>query len=487
MTSLFNLLQNISVLIEETISKDKSIKLKYSPNEYNMDNNSLFLDIGSGFGKPVLHSALQVGCRSVGVEVVPARVEFCLDFLFENILDKNFFASIDSRENNTDCDDRNDPTVGILNDVNTNDVSLHNPSNDQAQVDDECDLEMKLFNTINLNELPASYYESVINENNNMFIELRVNFNLIYSNEFIDILAENKKTHVPILIEEDEERVKLKYCNYFNSDRLEIEIHTIDDILYSTTSIVLLQMIYSDPDNLEREIINEKLKHMNKLNLQNICRNINNNHLLNFLLFVNSIFLGRKNVLHESHDVYCKHYLKGCPNKGTNSMKKPSSVVTKMNKSKQEGLYKELKEELENREKAYLKQRQVSSRNGSYSPQESKLLQEVLTGLKFSPYERNWGNLITFIKEDATKYEYYHDEDKKHFTHIYAYNKLMSAECREKVASVLNKTNFKVLAWYSNPTQTLNAGLKNFYFISKFPMQSTSTEKFHVYVYIKTK
>ncbi len=72
-----------------------------------------------------------------------------------------------------------------------------------------------------------------------------------------------------------------------------------------------------------------------------------------------------------------------------------------------------------------------------------------------------------------------------HFTHIYAYNKLMSKECRCKIASVLNNTDFKVLAWYSNPIQTKSSGLKDFDFVCKFPMQSTSTEKFCVYVYVK--
>ena len=40
---------------------------------------SSFIDIGSGFGKPVFHSAMQTGCPSYGVEVVPIRVSFCID------------------------------------------------------------------------------------------------------------------------------------------------------------------------------------------------------------------------------------------------------------------------------------------------------------------------------------------------------------------------------------------------------------------------
>jgi cyclopropane fatty-acyl-phospholipid synthase-like methyltransferase len=39
-----------------------------------LTETSTFLDIGSGFGKPVFHAAMQAHCRSVGIEVVQARV-----------------------------------------------------------------------------------------------------------------------------------------------------------------------------------------------------------------------------------------------------------------------------------------------------------------------------------------------------------------------------------------------------------------------------
>lgn len=51
---------------------------------YNMtiENNSTFIDIGSGFGKPVFHAAMQTSCPSYGVEVLRARVAFSLDMKF---------------------------------------------------------------------------------------------------------------------------------------------------------------------------------------------------------------------------------------------------------------------------------------------------------------------------------------------------------------------------------------------------------------------
>lgn len=45
--------------------------------------NSTFLDIGSGFGKPVFHAAMQTGCKSFGVEIVPARVMISTSFLYD--------------------------------------------------------------------------------------------------------------------------------------------------------------------------------------------------------------------------------------------------------------------------------------------------------------------------------------------------------------------------------------------------------------------
>jgi len=48
-----------------------------------LTENSTFLDIGSGFGKPVFHASMQTYCKSKGIEVVPARVMFCVDEKFQ--------------------------------------------------------------------------------------------------------------------------------------------------------------------------------------------------------------------------------------------------------------------------------------------------------------------------------------------------------------------------------------------------------------------
>jgi hypothetical protein len=65
----------------DTILADPDVKkdLPFPLEEYNLTENSTFLDIGSGFGKPVFHASMQTYCRSKGIEVVPARVIFSID------------------------------------------------------------------------------------------------------------------------------------------------------------------------------------------------------------------------------------------------------------------------------------------------------------------------------------------------------------------------------------------------------------------------
>ena len=105
MVKLFNLLQNISNVIKAycKIEKDISNILICTPEDYNISKHSFFLDIGSMYGKTVFHAAFQVGCESKGIEAMPSRVEFCIDFYYENICSQIFFKEIDAKfpdENN---------------------------------------------------------------------------------------------------------------------------------------------------------------------------------------------------------------------------------------------------------------------------------------------------------------------------------------------------------------------------------------------------
>lgn len=69
--------------VDQVFREDDKQYLIGKPEDYRLTPKSTFIDIGSGFGKPVVHAAMQIGCMSKGIEIVPARVEFCIDFIYE--------------------------------------------------------------------------------------------------------------------------------------------------------------------------------------------------------------------------------------------------------------------------------------------------------------------------------------------------------------------------------------------------------------------
>ena len=88
-----------------------------------------------------------------------------------------------------------------------------------------------------------------------------------------------------------------------------------------------------------------------------------------------------------------------------------------------------------------------------------------------SHYSDDWVDLVNFRVCDAAKpEEKYIDDDGKEITHIYSYNKVMSAEDRAGISKILNRTNYKVLAWYFNPIETERSGLRDFLCLGKMPM-----------------
>lgn len=104
-----------------------------------------------------------------------------------------------------------------------------------------------------------------------------------------------------------------------------------------------------------------------------------------------------------------------------------------------------------------------------------------------SKYKHNWYDCVTFEKCDAASYqEKYKDSYGNDITHIYSYNKVMSVEDRRGISKILNRTNFKIMAWYFGPRDSSASGLKRVKLAYQMPMQSTGKEKFMVYVYFKT-
>jgi hypothetical protein len=77
------------------------------------------------------------------------------------------------------------------------------------------------------------------------------------------------------------------------------------------------------------------------------------------------------------------------------------------------------------------------------------------------------------------------DNEGKDITHIYSYNKVMSKSDLTQIADILNKTNYRVMAWYFGPEDTCKAGVRDVKLLCQMPMHSTGNERFTVYVYIK--
>jgi hypothetical protein len=467
MTSLFNLMQNINKLIE---IKTKDTKLRSlligAPESYNMNENSLFLDIGSGFGKPVFHAALQVDCESKGIEVVPARVEYCLDFYFEFLNEKLFFEELEKKINEKN-EEKSEKVIKN---------KKKNKNKKKIKPEQQKEEPLQFINVIKMNSLNPYYYESSLKPTTpSLYLELKINQYIIHEDCYIDLILSKEKIFKPVLVEDPDTNC-LKYGSYFMTDEIDVLITAIDDHLYNSLVKVIISSIYTDP--IENDILNSlSMCKGNIRNFYEIVEKIENKYMLEIISFVNTHFNGRK----INTDI--KYLNKEFDSKDNNNKKIEN--IKKVNLYKKD-LYEELKLSLEKNQNLF-SDNDISKFN-PFLPldNEELILKSVLVDLK-SKYDPDWHKKTVFVQQDATKCNNFSNEKKEHFTHIYAYNKLMSKECRSRIAKILNKTKFKVLAWYSNPKQTKKSGLKNFTFLCKFPMQSTSTEKFHVYVYLKTK
>ena len=436
MTQLYNLFSNIDEIIEDMKINKK--KLKYD--SYNINKDSYFLDIGSGFGKPIYHCAFQIGCKSQGIEVVPARVEFCKDFYYEFLSDKDFFNLNCDNQQKELFDDEFNNCDNIHNGNNCNNENYFNFFNNNI-----------CFNCIGNKKILNKKIVLDFSFNNNKLIKFRFdwfneyilkikklqNLNYIYSIDNIidyNILFNNKEKDfnecISILCPDE---LNIKFGKQF----LDITRITIisNQKLTNNFSKILIHNLYSN-------LLENNTSYIPIYEVINHCSDLENKYILDLMLFINSI--------------------------------------TKITKKR---IIEEKKEE-------------KSEKN-----EKESFLHHILNKFSCVNFNPNFYNLCSFLCKDATKYDSYKFFDEnlfdknnidkipnsEHFTHIYSYNKLMGDACRKKISKILNKTNWKVLAWYSNEHQTKKSGLTHFVKIGNFQMNSTGNEKFSCYVYIKTK
>lgn len=627
MTNMFNLFQNVSLILHDYHPEVSHNIIK----EYDLSDKSAFLDIGSGFGKPNFHAALQTGCISKGIEVVPARAEYCIDFFWENFSNRNdFFNQVDeefikkndnliskkemiklmSSENgltyqrHKEIEEKYSIYANLLNGDTygvghkTNNLLLSKKrkkeSKDTSSTDTNTNLNLNTNENTNKNTLITGnnkdkqinedlfyitfdfhfddYFYKIINKelidlysfssknsDTDYFINKIVNdkFTIINSNPrefYMRLYIEN-----PLLKYFNIKKIDYIHSKFISNDKYSksifdfnskystfnlssLSIYTkkksfdinilkysfghytsllnpssfslyslnsigiiIDDVsncfdspLYNTSYTIESSEIEDYINNLLEKIIINKV--FNTESLQKTLykyRNFNNQTLKYTSFYPIIPYIDNKYLLDLVNDVFSNEndfLIDNIPTSIYEQLPSSTSINYILPKKLQKSYYKskskssinllKLIDEISEKERIILDEKI------------QKISKDVIHNLAFN-YKLNWSTSqkISFKSEDATKcFSYTVDsndekidrpENKMHFSHIYSYNKLMSKECRGKICQILNNTDYKVLAWYSNPIQTKNSGLKDFEFLCKFPMQSTSTEKFHVYVYIK--
>ena len=497
MTQLFNFLMNIDTYLSQ---EDETLI-----ENYNLSKDSYFLDIGSGFGKPVFHCAYQVGCICQGIEVVPARVEFCIDFYFG-------FS-----------DGRNDLPEQIK--ENNNKKIYKKKKKGKKKSESVCIIRENSNKIIESIKLKKYIDFNQLFKNNRIF---RYDWFNLYHYGFNFSMNPNFEELIWCL-----KTPIIQYKNYQNIDKFKKEIYFylkdfygndeyivsyLTNIFYSINNRSVLQLtnneieyLFEEPlPNIKIKILeNEKNANINSKISDNIINNLyksstnnyiplidmkdnfyqealENEHLLNFLNFIND------NTSIEYHD-----YIPENNNKNnflnSNSINNSSQNLNNIMKESTTDMI--IEEELikRNDEKINDIDEKFLNNDNQEPPKNSDILKYLQNKLTFNPHDSQFYKKCSFLCNDATKYDDYHynppfdskKEIKHPFTHIYSYNKLMGDTCKEKVCEILNNSDWKVLAWYTNEKQTRESGLENFKFVASFPMTSTGNQKFSCYIYIK--
>ena len=499
MTQLFNFMMNIDTFLSQ--EDDTLVET------YNLTKDSYFLDIGSGFGKPVFHCAYQVGCICQGIEVVPARVEFCVDFYFG-------FS-----------DGRNDLPEEIACRENKNKKVYKKKKKGKKKGEN-------IINNINKENIYKKY--------ENIKLKKYIDFNQLFKNSLCfryDWFNLYNYGYNFCMNPDFEELVwslnspLMKYENYKNIDKIKKDIYFylknhynkeeyvvsfLTNIFYNINNRSILQLTNNEieyyfsepfPDIKIKILENEKNSNINSKIADNIINNLyksstnnyiplidtndiinqdtcENTHLLDFLNFIND------NTSIEYHD-----YIPENENNNNalnyNSYNNSSQNLNSLMKESTTDMI--IEEEILKRNDDKITDTNPEISDIQELQNNTNILKYLQNKLTFTPHDSHFYKKCSFLCNDATKYDDYHynppfdtkKEIKHPFTHIYSYNKLMGDTCKEKICEILNNSDWKVLAWYTNERQTRESGLENFKFVASFPMTSTGNQKFCCYVYIK--
>ena len=489
MTQLFNFLMNIDTYLSQ---EDESLV-----ESYNLTKDSYFLDIGSGFGKPVFHCAYQAGCICQGIEVVPARVEFCVDFYFGFSDGRNDLSSkIISKNNNKNNKIYKKKKNGKK--KNENQIIKNNNNHKNYE-----NLLLKKY--IDLNEL----FKKGVYFKYDWFNLNILGYNFSMNPDFQDLIwCIHQPTKIYQNYNDIDKKIKSEINFYLQSNNNEAWVisyltHFFNNI--NNRNILLLtnneieyyfdepfpriktKILENDKNiNVDEKLADNIINNLYKSSTNSYCPIIDfndnlyqssseNTHLLDLLSYVNDI------TTIDIHDfTSCEKHIS---NDNYNNIVDNNSNDNSSKMIIEEEL---IKKKDENSDDNILTNNQDIIKN-------TDILKYLQNSLTFNPHDSEFYKKCSFLCNDATKYDDYHynppfDDKKgiKHpFTHIYSYNKLMGDTCKEKICEILNNSDWKVLAWYTNEKQTRECGLENFKFVASFPMTTTGNQKFSCYVYIK--
>ena len=486
MTQLFNFLMNIDTYLEQE---------NYCLTEsYNLTNNSYFLDIGSGFGKPVFHCAYQAGCICQGIEVVPARVEFCLDFYFSFVDGRNILneKAKKKKNNNNNCQNE-----CFNNKRKKKSKKTKNKAKNNTKAQKNICPELKKYVDFN------GFYKNSKNKYcfkydwYNYYIfgyDFQINPN--YSN-FIWGVKPTKIYYDKNFYNNDIDKILNKYFNTETQSWTTLYLTKLNYEIINHSFLVLtdneINYYYDEPfPNISTKIIiDERILEFSEKITNNIAYNITNNLFKSYeneyLATIDQEINPNENIINNFYFLDFLTYIDMI----TSINYKNTMPLTKkilIEKTEINNIESILADNEENQSDTKLPDMKSTDNQSNSNVQ--KYLQNKLTFVSHNP---DFYKLCSFLCNDATKYKDYHyispfeikDEKQQTFTHIYSYNKLMGDTCKEKICEILNKTDWKVLAWYTNERQTYQSGLENFQYVTSFSMTSTGNQKFSCYVYIK--
>ena len=499
MTQLFNFMMNIDTFLSQ--EDDTLVET------YNLTKDSYFLDIGSGFGKPVFHCAYQVGCICQGIEVVPARVEFCVDFYFGFSDGRNDLPEeIACRENKNKKVYKKKKKgkkkgENIINNINKENIYKKYEN-------------IKLKKYIDFNQL----FKNSLCFRYDWFNIYNYGYNFCMNPDFEELVW---SLNSPLMKYENYNNIdKIKKDIYFylknHYDNEEYVVSFLTNIFYNINNRSILQLTNNEieyyfsepfPDIKIKILENEKNSNINSKIADNIINNlyksstnnyiplIDTNDIINQDTCENTYLLDFLNFINDNTSIEYHDYIPENENNNNtlnyNSYNNSSQNLNSLMKESTTDMI--IEEEILERNDEKITDTNPEISDIQEPQNNTNILKYLQNKLTFTPHDSQFYKKCSFLCNDATKYDDYHynppfdtkKEIKHPFTHIYSYNKLMGDTCKEKICEILNNSDWKVLAWYTNERQTRESGLENFKFVASFPMTSTGNQKFCCYVYIK--